>query len=409
MAKKGRKIYRAGTYQKRRRLKSIFRGFLSVIAVGALIFVGYSVGKPIIKYLEEGNEITESEPWTPPVTTDLIEENNITSVFDNETKDVSTNETSAIVSTIENNTDGFTSLILPEDALGNPTLFANQIKQAKTDGYTAVSVTLKAKGGKVFYKTDSEMAALDENAIVGNMPIMQITSMIKNSGLKMIAEINALEDNNRYGEYRDGSYHMLDGSTWLDAAVNMGGKPWLSPFEDETKEYIRFLTEEAVKAGFDYVTISGLKFPDFRNSDLNYIGNSVKDTNRYKSLIQLADIAKTTAEENNCKFFLRLNAADIIYDKCEVFKPNELNDYCLLIDYNPAEINESIIKGSNEIPVSELKPDEKFKIIFLIIKEKCTDDNSIIPVISENGLNHADYDNLIKEIVSEGYSSFFVK
>lgn len=409
MAKKGRKIYRAGTYQKRRRLKSIFRGFLSVIAVGALIFVGYSVGKPIIKYLEEGNEITESEPWTPPATTDLMEENNITSVFDNETKNVSSNETSEIVSTTENNSDGFTSLILPEDALGNPTLFANQIKQAKTDGYTAVSVTLKAKGGRVFYKTDSEMAALDEKAIVGNMPIMQITSMIKNSGLKMIAEINALEDNNRYGEYRDGSYHMLDGSTWLDAAVNMGGKPWLSPFEDETKEYIRYLTEEAVKAGFDYVTISGLKFPDFRNSDLNYIGNSVKDANRYKSLIQIADIAKTTAEENNCKFFLRLNAADIIYDKCEVFKPNELNDYCLLIDYNPAEINESIIKGSNEIPVSELKPDEKFKIVFLIIKEKCTDENSIIPVISENGLNHADYDNLIKEIVSEGYSSFFVK
>ncbi|MGN0552976.1 MAG: putative glycoside hydrolase, partial [Oscillospiraceae bacterium] len=243
----------------------------------------------------------------------------------------------------------------------------------------------------------------------GTMPIQQIAAMIKSSGLKMIAEINVLEDNNRYGEYRDGSYHMLDGSTWLDSAADKGGKPWLSPFEDDTKEFVRYLTNEAASAGFDYIVISGLTFPDFRNSDLNYLGDTVKDTNRYKSLIELAEIAKTAANENNTDLFIRINAADAVYGKCEVLKPAELKDHTLLIDFDPTAITESIVFNNNEIAVNELSASDKFKVIFGIIKERCGSDISIIPVITENGLNHADYDSLIAEIISEGFESYSVK
>ncbi len=409
MSKKGRKVYRTNSYEKKKRLKRALRILLGLIVIAALVFVGYSVGKPILNYLNKENENTDNveEPWTPPTVTSEVTETLDTSGDSTEV----TVEPSETVTSPDNkiNSSGLTAYMLSEDALSDPSQFSALLDHVKADGYTAVSVTLKAKGGKIYYSTASTMAKSDENAVVGNMPIQQIASLIKNSGLKMIAELNILEDNNRYGEYRDGSYHALDGSTWLDTAADKGGKPWLSPFDDDTKELVRYMAGEVSAAGFDYITVSGLTFPTFRNSDLNLLGDIVKDTNRYKALIELANIVQTAANEHNTKTFIRTNAADIIYGRAEIFKPSELSGYTLLIDFDPAEFTDSVVYNNNEIVFSELDPSSKFKTAFEIIKGQCGTDISVIPVITESGSNHADYDSLIAEIINEDFESYFVK
>lgn len=409
MSKKGRKVYRTNSYEKKKRLKRALRILLGLIVIAALVFVGYSVGKPILNYLNKENENTDNveEPWTPPAVTSEVTETLDTSGDSTEV----TVEPSETVTSPDNkiNSSGLTAYMLSEDALSDPSQFSALLNQVKADGYTAVSVTLKAKGGKIYYSTASTMAKSDENAVVGNMPIQQIASLIKNSGLKMIAELNILEDNNRYGEYRDGSYHALDGSTWLDTAADKGGKPWLSPFDDDTKELVRYMADEVSAAGFDYITVSGLTFPTFRNSDLNLLGDTVKDANRYKALIELANIVQTAANEHNTKTFIRTNAADIIYGRAEIFKPSELSGYTLLIDFDPAEFTDSVVYNNNEIVFSELDPSGKFKTAFEIIKGQCKTEISAIPVITESGSNHADYDSLIAEIINEDFESYFVK
>lgn len=409
MSKKGRKVYRTNSYEKKKKLKRALRILLGLIVIAALVFVGYSVGKPILNYLNKENENTDNveEPWTPPAVTSEVTETLDTSGDSTEV----TVEPSETVTSPDNkiNSSGLTAYMLSEDALSDPSQFSALLDQVKADGYTAVSVTLKAKGGKIYYSTASTMAKSDENAVVGNMPIQQIASLIKNSGLKMIAELNILEDNNRYGEYRDGSYHALDGSTWLDTAADKGGKPWLSPFDDDTKELVRYMADEVSAACFDYITVSGLTFPTFRNSDLNLLGDIVKDTNRYKALIELANIVQTAANEHNTKAFIRTNAADIIYGRAEIFKPSELSGYTLLIDFDPAEFTDSVVYNNNEIVFSELDPSSKFKTAFEIIKGQCGTEISVIPVITESGSNHADYDSLIAEIINEDFESYFVK
>lgn len=409
MSKKGRKIYRTNSYEKKKRLKRALRILLGLIVIAALVFVGYSVGKPILNYLNKENENTDNveEPWTPPAVTSWVTETLDTSGDSTEV----TVEPSETVTSPDNkiNSSVLTAYMLSEDALSDPSQFSALLDHVKADGYTAVSVTLKAKGGKIYYSTASTMAKSDENAVVGNMPIQQIASLIKNSGLKMIAELNILEDNNRYGEYRDGSYHALDGSTWLDTAADKGGKPWLSPFDDDTKELVRYMADEVSAAGFDYITVSGLTFPTFRNSDLNLLGDTVKDANRYKALNELANIVQTTANEHNTKTFIRTNAADIIYGRAEIFKPSELSGYTLLIDFDPAEFTDSVVYNNNEIVFSELDPSSKFKTAFEIIKGQCGTEISVIPVITESGSNHADYDSLIAEIINEDFESYFVK
>lgn len=408
MSKKGRKVYRTNSYEKKKRLKRALRVLLGLIVIAALVFVGYSVGKPILNYLNKENENTDNveEPWTPPAVTSEVTG---TSDINEDSTEVTAEPSETVTSNEIINLTGLTAYMLSEDALSDPSQFSALLDQVKADGYTAVSVTLKAKGGKIYYSTASTMAKSDENAVVGNMPIQQIASLIKNSGLKMIAELNILEDNNRYGEYRDGSYHALDGSTWLDTAADKGGKPWLSPFDDDTKEMVRYMANEVSAAGFDYITVSGLTFPTFRNSDLNLLGDTVKDANRYKALIELANIVQTAANEHNTKTFIRTNAADIIYGRAEIFKPGELSGYTLLIDFDPAEFSESVVYNNNEIVFSELDSSSKFKTAFEIIKGQCGTEISVIPVITESGSNHADYDSLIAEIIGEDFESYFVK
>lgn len=408
MSKKGRKVYRTNSYEKKKRLKKALRILFGMIIIAALVFVGYSVGKPIMNYLSKEDEGFENqeEPWTPPVVTSDSSE----TAASDESLDVSEKPSQDNTpSDDKNNSTGLTAFMLSESALNDPSQFSAMLDQVKSDGYTAVSITLKAKGGKIYYNTASKMANLDDNAVIGNMPIQQIAYLVKNSGLKMIAELNILEDNNRYGEYRDGSYHALDGSTWLDTAADKGGKPWLSPFEEETKEMVRFLADEVSAAGFDQIVLSGLVFPSFRNSDLMLLGETVKDPNRYKALIELANIAKTAANEHNTDLSIRVSASDIIYGKSEIFKPSELSGYTLLIDFDPTEFTESVVYNNNEIVFSEFDPSSKFKKSFEIIMRQCGNDVSVIPVISESGSNHADYDSLISEIISEGFESYFVK
>ncbi len=57
MSKKGRKVYRTNSYEKKKRLKRALRILLGLIVIAALVFVGYSVGKPILNYLNKEMKI----------------------------------------------------------------------------------------------------------------------------------------------------------------------------------------------------------------------------------------------------------------------------------------------------------------------------------------------------------------
>lgn len=408
----GRKIYRKSSYAKKMRLKKAGGIFAAFIGIAVLVFVGYSVAKPIFNFLNSEENISDStsEPWTPPVVTDTSEEDvNTGADTENNGTNAAENDKTDVPAVTDTNSEGFTAYLLPEDALTNPTVLNGYLEQAKTDGYNSVILTLKAEGGKIYYNTRSEFAAMDENAVDGMMPVQQITSIVKNSGMKAIASINLLEDNNRYGENRDGSYHNSDGTTWLDNAVSKGGKPWLSPFEEDTKEYIRFLAEEIAGAGFDAIAADGAVFPNFRNSDLNYIGNSIKNVTRYMALIEVVNIVKSAAEAQSVGFMLEINAADILYGRAEVYKPEQLGQITLLVEYSPSDFNESVIYNNQEIVVSELSASERFKTVFGIISASSGENITIIPVISRNNMNQVEYSDTIQELISEKYDSYAVK
>lgn len=376
-----------------------------LIILAALVFVGYSVAQPVYKYFSERGDkelAEETVPWTPPVIPDD------TAVTDEGTADVPDESESAEGANEERKID-FSACELPETALVSDTELRNALENAKGSGYTAVVVTLKAEGGKIYYKTNSQTALSADGAVAGNMYAGQISAMIRNAGFTPIAKINLLEDHNLYSEYKTGAYRFEGStSTWLDDAAANGGKPWLSPFDTDTQSYAAYLSNEVSGAGFDYVIFDGIVFPNFRNSDLNYIGAIVKDPNKYRSLISIADIAAKAAEANESSVMVTVSAGEILSGKSDLFKPAELTVKTVSTEYFPNELENTALINGEEIALSELNAYDKATVVFTEIKRLAGEEMTIVPALRQTDFSQADFSDTISAFMDMGFSSYII-
>lgn len=403
----GRKIYRTNLGNKKKRVRKVFKILFILIVLAALIFVGYSVAKTVVNYLKN-NDVTAgdgSKPWTPPVIADDADEDAAAdSSGESKKNDVQENNTET-----EKKYDvRFSAYKLPVTALASTDALTAALNSAKEGGYTAVIAVLKDKGGKIYYKTSSEMARSDETAVVGELYAGQICAMIKTAGFTPIAQINILEDNNRYGEKRDGSYHIAGDSTWLDNSVANGGKPWLSPFDTLTQSYAAFLANEVSLAGYEYVIFDGITFPPFRNSDLSLIGGTVQSGDRYKGLVNIANIAANAAVQNNSSAITMLSAGDIISGTSEAFKPNELSSEIIGVSYLVSELGNTAVINGEEIALADLTAYEKAETVFGEIKRLAGEGKVIVPAIRQSEFSQADFSDTISAIMSVGCDSYII-
>lgn len=402
----GRKIYRTNSGNRKKRAKKAFGVLLILIVAAAFVFVGYSVAKTVVNYIKNNGESPDdaTAPWTPPV---LAEDNGDVSSADGGEQESGADDGTAEP---EKNYDvRFSAYKLPVSALASSDALSKALNTARENGYTAIIAVLKDKGGKIYYKTTSEMAKSDEAAVAGNMYAGQICAMIKTSGFTPIAQINLLEDNNRYGENRDGSYHFSgDKSTWLDNSVANGGKPWLSPFETVTQSYAAYLSNEVSSSGFEYVIFDGITFPEFRNTDLNYIGDIVKAPNRYKALVNIANISAGAAEENKAQSIAMLSAKDIIAGKSEAFKPSELTSQFIGVTYFAGDFSGTAVINGEETAFSELTAYERAETVFTEIKRLAGEDKVIIPAVRQSDFSQADFSDTISAIMASGCDSYII-
>ncbi|MDE6710105.1 MAG: hypothetical protein K2J76_06425, partial [Oscillospiraceae bacterium] len=401
----GRKIYRTNRGNRKKMVRSVFKFLFIAIILAVLIFVGYSVAKTVVNYLKN-NDVSTGEsdkPWTPPVFNDNTGEN---LPADNSAENENTDNTETDTGEEKKFDVRFSAYKLPVTALASTDALTAALNSAKEGGYTAVIAVLKDKGGKIYYRTASEMALSDETAVVGELYAGQICSMIKAAGFTPIAQVNILEDNNRYGEKRDGSYHIRGESTWLDDSVANGGKPWLSPFDTLTQSYAAFLSNEVSSSGFEYVIFDGITFPPFRNSDLGLIGGAVQNADRYKGLVNIANIAANAAVQNNSSAITMLSAGDIISGTSEAFKPNELSSEIIGVSYMLGELGNTAVINGEEIAIADLTAYEKAETVFGEVKRLAGEGKTIIPAIRQSEFSQADFSDTISAIMYLGFDSY---
>lgn len=387
--------------------KAIFSAVLTVVLVGGVIFIGYSLGGPILDQLDSmrnnnstvntlesgsdtaidsipvyshsssdssGNSSSNKDGLTGSSISSVEAIGKDSSISGNESNDSSTgsqnniadnaggnnNNTNANNSNAtsgnnnggnagsnnttsnnnNNNSDFNTDFSNKNDEIINNIdinadygifnayhLGTNDLKDAETlsraiDGikgsYTMVVVPLKETGGKLWYKSGVSEAQLAK-AVVGTMTLDEIAKVIRDKGYTPSADISTLEDSIFPATYGDAGYTFTDGVThWFDDSIENGGKPWLSPFTELTRNYLNNIVREIASAGFKTILCSDMKFPSFRDSDIELLGTGVTNTT---GLTDLANTLAETAKTNNAQFMVIIPSADIIAGTADVLEP----------------------------------------------------------------------------------------
>jgi hypothetical protein len=393
----GRKVYRTKNGKRKQNTAKAFHAILIILLLAVLVYLGYILAGPLFRFLNQSTEITP-QGWTPPVVSDSFTAPSVTKLQDN--TDTQTGGT--VLEPVENK--ALTGYAIPVSALSSKETLAGFAADAQNSGFTAVVVPLKLKGGEVTYLTQAEMA-ISANIVTGTMTAKEIADTITEAGLTPICTINLLEDNTSFTGYRGVYKFASDNSRWYDNNPANGGKSWISPFDNDAKEYLKTISSEVSSAGFKNVIFDGLVFPPFRNSDLGYIGSIVSSPDRYKALIAIWESVSAAVTDNGATPMLMIPAETAAADTAEILHPNLLEDTLTVIKYDASAFPTTIVINGNETILAEMTAPERVRFILGLCRGK-TSGMTIIPYIT--GSTPEEVSEAVDTAVEMGYSSYIV-
>jgi hypothetical protein len=391
---KGRKIYKTKekNYYGKTPAGKFFSGALSVLLLGGIAFLGYSVAEPIINYTrKQGDESVVSTE------TDSDADNS-----DNASDDA--DSTTGIEDSIS--IEQFIGVSLSKESLYNIDALNSALNNITDENAEYVSVPLKVEGGEIYYNT-SVAEAIMCGAVRSTLTLDEITSAIKDAGYKPVAEISLLHDNIAPQYYVDMGYKTADdGSRWLDNSLDNGGKPWLSPFSEYTQEYLSSIVSEIATADFDKVVCSDVVFPPFRDSDLALLGGDVNDSNRYMSLTSLVNMVYSQMISGGTTTMLEVSAVDMLQGNCEVIQPMLLDISTIILNIDLDDMGTAVTTSETVYEFTGTNDENATKILNLV-KNQLGDYNVIVRV-SGSGFTANELYKVKNAIAELGYSSYII-
>lgn len=308
---KGRKIYRYKT--RFERVKGFLRNSgavtMTIAGIAVLVFVGYSAGGPIMKFLEEQEIITA--PTEPPVSLAESEPSETSAASVGQESEAATEP----VQTPQN--AEIRGYYLDAYALSTEQSLRSALETVPSD-ITHIIVPLKTKGGNFYYATSLEDVAMS-GAVIAALPLETIHSVITESGFIPAAVINTLEDHIYPNIYKEASYHIVGTEeNWLDAAPENDGRPWLSPFSSLTKDFLFNVTEEIADAGFSPIICEGIYFPQFSENDLALLDPRAGAVDRGTALAEVANAMQEAA--GDAAFYVTIDGEALRSDGVDLMK-----------------------------------------------------------------------------------------
>lgn len=296
--------------KKKSKSRQVLTLVLTIVAACVLGVVGYGIGKPIVNYFQTRGQQT-SDSSESSQSSDVLSESSESS------QEPASSEPEVPPKPA---VEDIKLYLLPVEATASSASLGSALAAAKEAGYDTVAVTLKDEGGYLYYKTLVERVRYDQIIVKGTLTAAQIAEQIENAGLSSAAKIDMLKD--RLTPMYFGGYKFANGTNWVDGdpPPTGNGQRWLSPFVEETVSYLNSLVSELAEAGFDHVICSNVRYPEFRQMDINTYLSHLPLTDReqrLKALWDLMDLAKTSAEEHDAKLWIELAGEDVI--KADVF------------------------------------------------------------------------------------------
>ena len=393
---KGRKIYKTKekNYYGKSPVGKAFSVGLTVLLIGGIGFIGYSVAEPIINYTKKKGDNDVSTI----VTTDSEQ-------VTNENGEVISGETAA-----DDQSSSFEQYrayaLAPADLLSSDALRTALKRVPAGEKIEYIEVPLKVSGGKIYYASKVNMAVMS-GAVQSQVELSDMVSIIGSAGYKPTAYISTFDDNIIPINYPETAYVSADdGSMWIDNNLEDGGKPWMSPFSDMAVSYNAAIAQEAAGAGFEKVICSDFVFPEFRQSDIEYLGESVVANDRYMALTSAANMMYENVVNNGSSMMIEVSAADLLKGNSDIVQPMLLSANSFVLDIDLDEISGGVYTADTVYEFDGTASENVDKMLKLVNEDLA--DFNVAVRISGTSVSISELVKAKESISKYGYSSFVI-
>lgn len=393
---KGRKIYKTKevNYYGKSPFGKFMSAVLTVLLIGGIGFIGYSVAEPIINYTQHKGDKAEDESAAET-----------TAYTDAESQQMSEPEADRSISPYSDGS--VVGAVLKTSDLQNAETLQSAISALPGDmNISYIEVPLKSREGFLWYGS-SVYDAQAAGAVRGTMSLNEIVSVVESSGYKAAAVISAFEDSCFPATYYDAGYlTYADGSQWIDNDAEYGGKPWMSPYSQKALDYLSEITAEISAAGFDRIICSELVFPPFRQSDLELLGERYSRSDRCMALTSAANLMYDKAMSNGISMQVEISAGDILSGRGDVLQSMLLSSTNVILRVDIDELSSGVSDGTTLYEFTGSPGDMALKCITLTA-EKLSEFNVSIR-LTGSSLTAAQVRDAREKIAEYGYNSFIV-
>lgn len=389
---KGRKIYKTKekNYYGKSPVGKFFSALLSILLIGGIGFLGYSVAGPWINYTRKQGDEEPQESGTE--------------ASEEETSAEIQTENNEMSSVPESENETYRAFFLSEYDMSS----TESIKMAvgripQEQGIEYIEVPLKLKSGKLTYKSSSQQIN-DSDIVQPEITLQEIARTIKKEGYKPSAHISVFADSTIPKIYPQYSYMITETfSAWQDSNSDF----WASPFSSDYTDYMTFIADEISEAGFEKIICSDLSFPQFSDRDIEELGDTrLESGSRYTYLTDTANVLYKTITSGNSDMMIEVSASDVISGKAEVLKPLFLDADTIVMDINLDEISRGVDTGSTVYEFNGSVSENVLKMLEL--SEGELSDFNVTVRISGGSNNTSDVLRTKDDIAEKGYTSFIL-
>ncbi|MCQ2491325.1 MAG: hypothetical protein MJ079_07030 [Ruminococcus sp.] len=388
---KGRKIYKTKekNYYGKSPLGKFLSAALTVLLIGGIGFIGYSVAEPIINYTQHKGDKPEEDTTASETLEETMPE-----------------DTSSAAEEPKASEKFQAAGLTPNDMVNAAALKTALSAVPKKAGVEFVEVPLKVRGGKIYFSSVSQEAKKC-GAVSSSLRLEDIAALIKESGYKPAAEISTFCDNQLPTVYPTAGYvTSADGSQWLDNDVKNGGVPWTAPTSSETLGYVSSIIGEVTDAGFERIVCTDIMYPYFRESDLSMLDEQFGRSDRFLALTSAANLFYEKAVSGGASMYVGVSAADMLRGNCDVLQPQLLSANTVVLTVDVDELKKGISDGKM-LYEFEGTPAEVTEKCLKFLSDKLKDFNVTIRISSSDATS----EELIaaKEKTADcGYTSFVI-
>lgn len=239
---------------------------------------------------------------------------------------------------------------LPIKHYGNDEKISEFLDTAKTEGMTAIAVTIKDDAGKVYF--DYEKARGYNATAKKLLDLTRTAALITEKGMTPVAVMDTFKDPIAAAS-RDNCYMYIDGSSmWLDNTLAAGGKPWLSVYSRSAEKYLLGIEQAAIDAGFKRIILNSVQYPDVRDLTTIKFPEDADDASKLKALGDFVNKAYKKGEEQNVAVSAVFSGEAVLGQKDNIYFGSPFETEALSV--SPV-IDSSLLSGSVTVGGQRIK------------------------------------------------------